>query len=109
MMRITTHMPFLSRPAPAVCAGLAAIAVCAPVARAAELECAPQPDNPVGYQVTAVHADQVAPRSTTPPIAVLDSGVGNVPELKGRVRNGFNVTTGGRATGDSDGHGTEVA
>jgi subtilisin family serine protease len=59
--------------------------------------------------VTAVHADQVPVPSTTPPIAVLDSGVASVPELGGRLRLGYNVASGTQTTNDIDGHGTAVA
>jgi subtilisin family serine protease len=78
-------------------------------APAAALTCTEKPGNPVGYQVTAVHADQVAPPGTTRPIAVLDTGVADVPELSGRVRQGYDVTSGSRTPVDRDGHGTAVA
>jgi subtilisin family serine protease len=89
-------------------AALVAAALAAP-ASASAADCAPQPSNPVGYQVTAVHADQVQLPAATPPIAILDSGVANVPELSGRIRAGADVTTGGQNTRDTDGHGTAVA
>ena len=47
--------------------------------------------------------------ATTPPIAVLDSGVAPVPELEGRLRQGANVISGGSSATDTDGHGTAVA
>ena len=76
---------------------------------AAALECTDKPVDPTGYQVTAVHADQVAAPGTTKPIAVLDTGVADVPELGPRLRPGYDVTSGTRATVDRDGHGTAVA
>lgn len=79
----------------------------APAALAAE--CAPKPGSPAGYQVTAVGADRVDAPATTPPIAILDSGIGEVPELAGRVQPGINVATGGQNVNDIDGHGTAVA
>jgi hypothetical protein len=72
-------------------------------------ECAPKPEDPVGYAVRSIGADQVQPPASTPPIAILDSGVSAVPELQGRVRSGANVVTGGSDTEDADGHGTAVA
>jgi subtilisin family serine protease len=48
--------------------------------------------------------------ATTPPIAILDTGVSpSVPELTGRVRRGYNAATGTENTGDIDGHGTAAA
>jgi subtilisin family serine protease len=91
----------------AVILALASVLVAAPTALATE--CAPRPDTPVGYALTAVGADRVQPPATTPPIAVLDSGIGQVPELDGRVQPGVNVVTGGQNTTDTDGHGTAVA
>jgi hypothetical protein len=67
------------------------------------------PSGSIGYQVTAVHADRVGVPATTPPIAVLDSGVGPVRELAGRVRRGANLVAPNRATDDHDGHGTAAA
>jgi Subtilase family len=79
-------------------------------AAAAGIQCGPRPDDPLGYQVIAVKADQVEPPATTPPIAILDSGVAAVPELQGRLRPGFDATTGKpSAADDRDGHGTAVA
>jgi subtilisin family serine protease len=76
---------------------------------AAALTCTDKPADSTGYQVTAVHADQVAAPATTKPIAVLDTGVADVPELGGRIRQGYDVTSGQRLTIDHDGHGTAVA
>jgi hypothetical protein len=76
---------------------------------AAETNCAPRPESATGYQVSTVGADRIAAPPSTPPIAVLDSGVASVPELAGRIREGANVVTGGRDTSDVDGHGTAVA
>lgn len=95
----------------AVVLGALATSVCvfASTAAAREIQCGPKPDNPVGYQVRTVGADRVQPPPTTPPIAVLDTGVAEVPELRGRLRPGFDATTGGKNTDDTDGHGTGVA
>jgi subtilisin family serine protease len=87
---------------------LTVLFVLAPAAPALALQCVDKPQT-MGYQVTAVRADQVPPLAKTPAIAVLDSGVGQVPELDGRVRPGFDVTNGSRNTDDLDGHGTAVA
>src|SRR4051794_16296427 len=76
---------------------------------ASAIECAPQPADASGYAVRAVKADEVSPPSSTPPIALLDTGVAAVPELDGRVKPGFNAHDGSQNTGDSDGHGTAVA
>lgn len=54
-------------------------------------------------------ADAVPAVPSTPPIAVLDSGVADVPELSNRLRTGYDATTGGQNTNDTDGHGTAVA
>lgn len=40
---------------------------------------------------------------------MLDTGVADVPELRGRVRAGYNVTNDSANTNDIDGHGTAVA
>jgi hypothetical protein len=82
-------------------ASAVAVALLFPVASRAAEECAPKPSNPVGYEIAAVHADAVPEPATTPPIAILDSGVAQVPELEGRVAAGDDS--------DSDGHGTAVA
>jgi subtilisin family serine protease len=78
-------------------------------AQADGVQCTDKPDSPNGYAVTAVGADRAQTPGTTPPIAILDSGVAQVPELAGRIRTGFNVSSGGQATPDNDGHGTAVA
>jgi subtilisin family serine protease len=78
-------------------------------ARAAEIQCAPRPSDPVGYQVTAVRADAVTPPSATPTIAVLDSGVAPAPEFGTRLLPGYNALSGSNDTSDSLGHGTAVA
>jgi len=85
------------------------LAVAAVPGSAGAVECAPKPSDPVGYELRATHADQVQVPPTTPPIAVLDSGVSPVPELEGRLRQGVDAATGGRNTNDTDGHGTAVA
>jgi subtilisin family serine protease len=86
-----------------------ALAVVPAAAQATSIDCTSKPDSPVGYQVTEVHADAVTAPASTPPIAILDSGVASVPELAGRVRQGANVVNGTTATNDIDGHGTAVA
>ena len=91
----------------ALALSFAMLGACAPAAAA--IECAPQPVDPAGYAVKAVKADQVGAPSTTPPIAVLDSGIADVPELSGRIKPGFNANDDSRNTIDSDGHGTAVA
>jgi hypothetical protein len=78
-------------------------------ASAISVDCAAKPPDPVGYQVSSVHADQVSIPSSAPAIAVLDSGVAAVPELNGRLRVGYNVSSGDQNTNDIDGHGTAVA
>jgi hypothetical protein len=57
---------------------------------------------------SAVNALGVPPAST-PPIAVLDTGVTAVPELVGRVVSPFDALAGTADGSDLDGHGTEVA
>src|SRR3954454_897309 len=78
-------------------------------ASGASVECTSKPSDPGGYQVAAVHGDKIVVPASAPAIAVLDSGVAAVPELQGRLRQGFNVATGGQNTNDIDGHGTAVA
>jgi subtilisin family serine protease len=78
-------------------------------ASAISIDCASKPDNPVGYQVSAVRADAVGIPGSAPGIAVLDTGIASVPELQGRLRAGYNVATGDQSTNDIDGHGTAVA
>jgi subtilisin family serine protease len=47
---------------------------------------------------------------TTPPVAILDTGVdANVPELQGRLVAPFNALDGSTNVSDQDGHGTQVA
>lgn len=72
------------------------------------VSCTSRPADPVGYELTATNADQVATAAGAPAIAILDTGVANVPELSGRLRDGSNVATDGPTT-DIDGHGTAVA
>jgi subtilisin family serine protease len=88
---------------------LSVAAVLVPGASAISVSCSEKPLTPLGYGVTAVHADQVQVPASTPPIAVLDTGVAGVAELTGRVRAGYNVTNGSANTNDIDGHGTAVA
>src|SRR4051794_24895651 len=93
--------------------GLAASAaglLIAPVsAHAVGAGCAPRPDSSSGYEVRAVKADLVESPPTTPPVAILDSGVAKVPELASRLRQGFDATRNRQGSGDTDGHGTAVA
>jgi hypothetical protein len=78
-------------------------------ASAISVSCRDKPADPLGYELRSVHADTVAIPRSTPPIAVLDSGVAAVPELSGRLRPGYNVASGDQNTNDADGHGTAVA
>jgi hypothetical protein len=58
---------------------------------------------------SAVNALSVS-APTTPPIAILDSGItSTVPEIGDRLVTPFDVPTGGTDGSDLDGHGTEVA
>jgi subtilisin family serine protease len=100
-----TRRPFLA----ALALAVACSAATSPGASAISVTCADQPSNPVGYAVSAVHADQVAAPATTPAIAVLDTGVAPIPELGTRLRTGYNVAGGSQNTNDIDGHGTAVA
>jgi hypothetical protein len=88
-----------------------AVSLCANVgqAAAASVECTPKPANPVGYDISSVHADQVTIPESAPAIAVLDTGIANVPELQGRIKVGYNVAGDNENTFDIDGHGTAVA
>jgi subtilisin family serine protease len=100
-----TRRPFLV----ALTLGLSVLAGIASPAAAISVECAARPDNPDGYAVTAIHADHVQPTGQAPAIAILDTGVADLPELHGRLRQGYNVAGGDQNTGDIDGHGTAVA
>lgn len=92
-------------------AALAVAAVPAAPANGSGAGCAPVPDpGTVPWQVSAVHAEAIAPPPTTPAIAVLDSGVDPAaPGLGGRVRPGLNVVSPASGTDDAEGHGTAVA
>jgi hypothetical protein len=57
---------------------------------------------------TALNSFQVEVGGTKP-IAILDTGVGEVPELAGRIVSPFNATDGSNTAVDLDGHGTQVA
>jgi subtilisin family serine protease len=76
---------------------------------AAAVDCTPRPATPNGYWLSAVKADRVGVPASAPSIAVLDTGIANVPELSGRLEPGYNVVSGDRNTNDIDGHGTAVA
>lgn len=73
--------------------------------------CADVPDaNASQALVNAVGAAAVVAPSSTPVIAILDTGVDpDTSELRGRVLPGFNATTGSADTRDIDAHGTQVA
>jgi serine protease len=100
-----TRRPFALACLLALCA---AVAVASPAA-AISVDCTPKPHDPVGYQLRAVNADTVGVPGSAPAIAVLDTGVAQVPELQGRLRAGSDVAGGGESTNDIDGHGTAVA
>lgn len=93
----------------AVIAAALAFGASAPTAGAISVDCAAAPSNPVGYEITTTHADSAAIPATAPAIAILDTGIADVPELAGRIRSGSNVATGGSNVNDIDGHGTAVA
>ena len=90
-------------------AAVASLAALVQPAAAISVDCTTKPDDPVGYWLRAVHADQAGVPATAPAIAVLDTGVASVPELQGRLRSGYNVASGDAQTNDIDGHGTAVA
>jgi hypothetical protein len=63
-----------------------------------------------GIYVPRVVGALDAPAAVTRPIAILDTGVDpDVPELAGRVLQGYDALTGAPVSGDPDGHGTEAA
>lgn len=100
-----TRRPFLA----ASVAALVTFGASVGSAHAISVDCTAKPDNPVGYEITTTQADRVTIPQTAPAIAVLDTGIANVPELSGRIRQGYNVATGDSSTNDIDGHGTAVA
>jgi hypothetical protein len=70
--------------------------------------CVPAPTD--GAYVPRVVGALGAPVAATKPIAILDTGVDpDVPELAGRVLQGYDALTGAPVSGDPDGHGTEAA
>ena len=72
--------------------------------------CVDAPKQPQDSLAITTGAAALTPPATAAPIAVLDTGVeAGVPALAGRVLATSDVTTGGDAPGDSDGHGTQVA
>ena len=91
--------PFLA----AAVAALVALGTSVQAASAVSVDCTSVPTNPIGYEITATHTDQVSVPPTAPAIAVMDTGVANVPELSGRLRPGYNVATGDQNTTDIDG------
>ena len=98
--------PFLATGAAVLAAAATALTASPAVAAVA---CTARPADPVGYYLRSVKADQVAVPASAPAIAILDSGVADVPELRGRLRVGANVVNGTQVTNDIDGHGTAVA
>lgn len=78
-------------------------------ADAISVSCVTRPTSPVGYEIVAIRADQAVTSRRPPPIAVLDTGIASVPELQGRVLQGYNVAGDNPNTFDIDGHGTAVA
>ncbi len=93
----------------AVAAALVSLAGTAPGALAISVDCTSKPADPAGYEIAATHADGVTVPASTPPIAVLDTGIASVPELQGRIRPGYDTATGDANTNDIDGHGTAAA
>src|SRR3954471_5250701 len=70
--------------------------------------CVPAPAD--GAYVPRAVGALSAPVAATRPIAILDTGVDpDVPELGGRVLQGYEALTGTPVSGDPDGHGTEAA
>jgi hypothetical protein len=71
--------------------------------------CGDAPTGPDTRIASAVNALGVS-APTTPPIAILDTGVaGDLPELSDRVGTPFDATSGGTDAGDVMGHGSQVA
>src|SRR3954452_21502089 len=70
--------------------------------------CVPAPDD-ASYVFRTVKANEI-PFTATKPIAILDTGVDpNVPQLGGRVLQGYDALTGQPISDDPDGHGTQAA
>ncbi|HEX6714008.1 MAG TPA: S8 family serine peptidase [Thermoleophilaceae bacterium] len=76
---------------------------------AGAMQCASRPEVTPPPQIRAVHAESVDIPPSTPPLAVLDTGVGPVGELEARIHRGANLVKQGAATADPDGHGSAVA
>jgi subtilisin family serine protease len=71
--------------------------------------CSAQPDSVDNRVASAVDALTVS-APTTPPIAVIDTGIDpGIPEVQGRIVSPFDATTGGTDASDVDGHGSQVA
>jgi subtilisin family serine protease len=71
--------------------------------------CADKPTEPDARIASAVNAVSVSV-ATTPPIAILDTGIStDASEIGDRLVTPFDATTGGTDGSDIDGHGTEVA
>jgi hypothetical protein len=70
--------------------------------------CVPAPEDG-SYVPRTVRALDVG-AATTKPIAILDTGVDpSVPQLAGRVQQGYDALTGAPVSDDPDGHGTQAA
>jgi subtilisin family serine protease len=79
-----------------------------PLAIPAAGYCVPAPDDGVYVPRTVKALD--LPAVGTKPIAILDTGVDpDVPQLAGRVLQGYDALSGTPVSGDPDGHGTQVA
>jgi hypothetical protein len=88
-------------PSPAAAAGW-------PAAIASAGFCVPTPENPTAVPEAVDALALMTP--STKPLAVLDTGVDpDSPELAGHVLPGWDAATKGPASGDPDGHGTELA
>ncbi len=81
--------------------------------RAAQSESALCTNPPASFDaglIQAIGENGFTPPASTPPVAVLDSGIDATrPEFAGRVRDPISVVSGPPATVDTDGHGTAVA
>lgn len=81
--------------------------------RAAQSEftlCTNPPSSPDTGLIQAIGENGFSAPASTPPIAILDSGIDATrPEFAGRVRSPISVVPGASATVDTDGHGTAVA
>lgn len=77
---------------------------------AAETTACTQVPSQRDYLLRTIDAADLQPPATTPPIAVLDSGLDtSLPQFAGRVVSAENVLAHNRDVTDTDGHGTAVA